>query len=297
METIKKKVLSSIYDKIVSGEKTYELRLADWSCKSGDILILIEMDDETKKPTGRQMKKIVGHVGKTKDFNLWTPEEVEQHGYQVISLLNEVPAIRIKDAWLLEQEVDKHLNQSQDKDKEQEIISDATIKEKIEAYRAAWLPYENQILQHMTEVVNLSFRQNIIDVYIAPYFNAFSDPLVVGIRFEPDLFVDILTHELLHRLLTDNLSMPSGYRIGGVWRELFGQNHTAVTLNHIPVHAIHKAIYLDSLKAPQRLQRDITRCQTHGTTDYVKAWEYVEEAGYQEIIEQLKKSYNSKLPT
>ena len=121
--------------------------------------------------------------------------------------------------------------------------------------------------------------------------------MVIGIRLEPDLFVDILTHELLHRLLTDNQSALPRNKVVDEWRKLFGQNHPPVTLNHIPVHAIHKSIYLDLLKAPQRLQRDITRCQAHGDTDYVKAWEYVEKAGYQEIIEQLKKSYNSKPAT
>ena len=240
------------------------------------------------------MKKLVGHVGKTKDFDFWTPAEVEQYGYQVISLLNEIPAIRIKNARFLKPNVYEHLDQPQDRG--QAIVDDEAIEQKIETYKVAWLPYENQILQHMTEAVNLSFRQNIIDVYIAPYFNAFSDPLVIGIRFKPDLFVDILTHELLHRLLTDNQSALPGNKVVDEWRKLFG-NHPPVTLNHIPVHAIHKSIYLDLLKVPQRLQRDITHCQTHGATDYVKAWEYVEEAGYQEVIEQLKKSYNSKPST
>ena len=292
MAVIEKKVDSEYYDRMASGEKTYELRLADWSCQSGDILVFTEVDAETRQPSGRQMRKLVGHVGKSKEFSFWTPERVEQHGYQVISLLNATPAIRIKNAWHLKEYVYENLENSQEKD--QQRMSDEVIEQKIEAYRAAWLPYEDMILQHMTEVVNLSFRQNMIDVYISPHFNAFSDPLVVGLRFEPDLFVDILTHELLHRLLTDNLSMPAGRRLGGLWRELFGQDHTATTLYHIPVHALHKSIYLDALKAPQRLQRDIDRCQAHGNLDYVKAWEYVERVGYQEIIRQLKQSYGSK---
>ena len=143
METIKKKVSSGWYDKIAAGETTYELRLADWSCKSGDTLVLIEVDAKTKQPTGRQMKKLVGHVGKTQDFDFWTPEEVEQHGYQVISLLNDIPAIRIKNAWHLKQYVYENLQQNQEKD--QKIVSDEVIEQKIEAYKTAWLPYEDKI--------------------------------------------------------------------------------------------------------------------------------------------------------
>ena len=88
-KTIEKKILSTYFKEIESGRKTYELRLADWDCQTGDMLILIEIDDETKNPTGRTMKREVGFVGKTKDYDFWTPEEIEKYGYQIISLLEE----------------------------------------------------------------------------------------------------------------------------------------------------------------------------------------------------------------
>ncbi|MDR2063988.1 MAG: DUF3850 domain-containing protein [Candidatus Nomurabacteria bacterium] len=86
---IKKKILSKYYRAIESGQKTFELRLANWRCESGDVLILEEVDDETKQPTGRSMRKKVGYVRRTKDFSFWTEEEVEKYGYQIISLLEE----------------------------------------------------------------------------------------------------------------------------------------------------------------------------------------------------------------
>lgn len=88
-KTIEKKVLSIYFNEIKSGRKTYELRLADWDCQTGDTLVLIEIDDETKQPTGRTIKREVGFVSKTKDIDRWTPEEVEKYGYQIISLLKE----------------------------------------------------------------------------------------------------------------------------------------------------------------------------------------------------------------
>jgi len=36
---IEKKILSEYFDKVARGEKTYELRLADWYCQSGDFVI------------------------------------------------------------------------------------------------------------------------------------------------------------------------------------------------------------------------------------------------------------------
>ncbi len=86
---IEKKILPEYFDKIKAGEKTYELRLADWECNQGDILVLIEIDPETKQPTGRIMRRKVGFVGKTKDLDFWTKEEIDKYGYQIISLLDE----------------------------------------------------------------------------------------------------------------------------------------------------------------------------------------------------------------
>lgn len=80
-----KKTWPDYFQKILDGEKTYELRLADWDCKEGDILILREWDPKTKKFTGRFVEKKVTYVGKTKNINFWPKEEVEKYGYQIIS--------------------------------------------------------------------------------------------------------------------------------------------------------------------------------------------------------------------
>lgn len=37
-----KKIWPEYFDKIADGSKTFELRLADWKCKEGDILLLQE---------------------------------------------------------------------------------------------------------------------------------------------------------------------------------------------------------------------------------------------------------------
>ena len=88
MREIRKKIWRTYFDKVESGEKTYEVRLADWGCNEGDVLILEEVLDGTDELTGRSVTKKVGFVGKTKDFTFWTDEEVDKYGYQVISLLD-----------------------------------------------------------------------------------------------------------------------------------------------------------------------------------------------------------------
>lgn len=82
---IEKKVWPEYFQKILEGKKTYELRLADWECNEGDILVLHEWDPVTKEYTGRSVEKEVTYVGKTKEMTFWSPEDVEKFGYQIIS--------------------------------------------------------------------------------------------------------------------------------------------------------------------------------------------------------------------
>ncbi|MEI6597019.1 MAG: DUF3850 domain-containing protein [bacterium] len=81
---IEKKIWSQYFEKVISGEKKFELRLADWECNAGDILVLREWNPETKEYTGRQIQKEVGYVIKTKECNLFSREDIERYGWQVI---------------------------------------------------------------------------------------------------------------------------------------------------------------------------------------------------------------------
>lgn len=82
---IEKKIRPEFFDKISSGEKNFELRLADWECAPGDILVLREWDPEKKDYSGRVLEKEVSYVLKTKDVKFFTPEEIEKYGWRIIS--------------------------------------------------------------------------------------------------------------------------------------------------------------------------------------------------------------------
>ncbi|MBI2669351.1 DUF3850 domain-containing protein [Candidatus Woesearchaeota archaeon] len=62
----------------------FELRLADFECNAGDVLILREGDPETKEYTGRVLEKPVTYVIRTKNVKFWTKEEIEKYGFQII---------------------------------------------------------------------------------------------------------------------------------------------------------------------------------------------------------------------
>ena len=65
---IRKKIWPEYFEKIKSGHKSFELRLADWQCHVGDTLVLQEFDPKTKQFTGREIKKQITFILKTKDI-------------------------------------------------------------------------------------------------------------------------------------------------------------------------------------------------------------------------------------
>ena len=198
------------------------------------------------------------------------------------------PQIRIKNAWLLRQNASEHLHILWGKEGD-DLIDHKGVDEKVAQYQAAWHPYEKKIIHSMCQILDLEFRQNIIDVNIAPWFNAFSDPMVIGINKTPDRFIEVLTHELLHRLLTDNTRTKYDTEYGKEWIKLFGSQNDFITLVHIPVHACLQAVFDDALSEPQRTQND--RKLSQQWDGYREAWAYVDSKGYQTIITQLRDSY------
>ena len=83
---IEKKAWPEMFQKVLDGDKTFDLRLADFACKIGDILMLKEWDPETKQYTGRTVEKEISYVLKTKDLKFWSQEETEKYGFQVLAL-------------------------------------------------------------------------------------------------------------------------------------------------------------------------------------------------------------------
>jgi hypothetical protein len=84
MVQIHKKILSEYFQKVLSGEKRTELRLADFEVNKGDILVLVEIDDYTKKETGRKIEVNVSYVMKTKDCTYWSEDDIDKYGFQII---------------------------------------------------------------------------------------------------------------------------------------------------------------------------------------------------------------------
>ena len=83
---IEKKVWPKYFQLILEGKKHFELRLADWECNVGDVLVLKEWDPNTKEFTGRILEKEITFIAKTKNIpEFWSKEDVEKYGFQIIS--------------------------------------------------------------------------------------------------------------------------------------------------------------------------------------------------------------------
>ena len=204
-----------------------------------------------------------------------------------------LPEIRIKNSFLLNNKVIPLLMPGLKESGHEHVANSEYIDKKVDAYTHAWEAHGEVILRSICEVLDTEFNQNIIDAYVVPFGNSFSDPMVISTKYDPDRFVEVFTHELTHRLLTDNTKLPRKRynKLSSYWQELFGNTHSFVTLVHIPVHAILEYVFTNVLHEPQRLQRDKEACMHF--PDYQLAWQYVEQNGYKNIIQQLREQYNN----
>lgn len=196
-----------------------------------------------------------------------------------------IPEIRFKNGWLLSRAFMAHKKEVKALRKIK-IPTHEDMMRMLDEREKAWKKYEKKIIPAMQRIVGRNFYQNIIDVYsVYGYGHAFSQPLVIGIRWPIESFVDCLTHELIHVLLTDNAQKDNR----NPWvRDTYHEIKDSTVLNHILVHAVHKEIYLNVLKEPERLENDILKCQKFPS--YKKAWEIVERDGHEKIIEGFRKS-------
>lgn len=97
MAVIVKKILPEWFEKVASGEKKFELRLADFDIKEGDTLRLEEWAEDgaatgvtvgggaSRYPTGRSIEKVATYVRKA-DLADWLKKQPEllEKGFYVI---------------------------------------------------------------------------------------------------------------------------------------------------------------------------------------------------------------------
>lgn len=81
---IEKKIWPQFFEKVKSGEKTFEVRLADYDYNIGDVIVLKEWDPDKKEYTGREIRKTISYVALTKDMRYWSDDEIDAKGFAIM---------------------------------------------------------------------------------------------------------------------------------------------------------------------------------------------------------------------
>ena len=87
MAIIRKKCSNKYFEAVENGEKSFEVRLADFECKPGDVLLLQEQAKNSKELTGKELKCEVLFRFNTKDMEKFhSKQEIEKYGLVVMSI-------------------------------------------------------------------------------------------------------------------------------------------------------------------------------------------------------------------
>ena len=84
---IEKGVQPNYFKAIAGGRKRFEVRLANFKCKPGDILVLKEEKRGTKKYTGRKQECEVLYKFNTKDIEKFhSKKDIDKYGLLVLAI-------------------------------------------------------------------------------------------------------------------------------------------------------------------------------------------------------------------
>ena len=148
--------------------------------------------------------------------------------------------------------------------------------------RKDWEKISKKVLIEISVSSRLKWKEKRIKCYVVGKCDPFSEPLTIHVFMKKSLFIDVLIHELIHQIFIQNMDTIDTY-FSNMNKKYPKESIT--TRIHIPLHAIHKNIYL-KLFNQERLNRDIAFCKRH--PDYRRSWEIVENEGYENIIKNLR---------
>lgn len=156
-----------------------------------------------------------------------------------------------------------------------EIIN---YKKKIESL---WKKQGNKILTEISKLTKYNWKEKEIICYIVGVTRCFSDPLTMCLIKDKSRFINLLTHELIHRIQTKNPEKNKKWK-NSLEKKYSQESKT--TKNHIIVHAAHCNIYLKR-SDKKGLNKDIESAQKY--PDYKRAWEIVLEETPEAILKKF----------
>jgi len=184
------------------------------------------------------------------------------------------PVVNIRQGKLLEPFFQAYVKE---KYPEHIFLDELGVAEKVSLFKTEWSLYQKVFFNAIFEVSGLRSTRNVIDVFIVSATDKdMSAPLIIRSRYEPKEFVNVLMHELLHIILTDNNVTIA-----------FG-DESKTTKNHIYVFALLTYLFKEILHDERGLELEKKKSDSEKNLEYRRAWDIVEKNGYKEIISTLK---------
>lgn len=148
-----------------------------------------------------------------------------------------------------------------------------------------WRKNEKKILSELSRITGLKWKEDFIYCYVVGSCRPFSDPLTMPMYNDKNYFIDTLIHELIHQLFTQEGNIKQTSK---AWKyvERKYRSETGKTRTHIPLQAILSYIYITFFDE-KRLKKDIISKSFF--YDYKRAWQIVQQEGYQNIIRDFRK--------
>ena len=168
------------------------------------------------------------------------------------------------------------------KELERNYPSKIEIIKYIESFKKSWSKESGKILEIVSKITGLKWKERKIKCYVIGFGRSYSDPLTISLKRKKQVFRDTLIHELIHQIQTQNSDKFQKW-IKKILMQDYSKE-SLLTKNHIFLHAVLKEIYL-KLYNKNRVKEDIKRCKN---PDYKRAWEIVEKEGHTKIINKFK---------
>jgi hypothetical protein len=150
-----------------------------------------------------------------------------------------------------------------------------------------WQKDGTKILDELPDITGLKWKEDKITCYIVGWAMPFSDPLTIPVYKDLKNAFDTLTHELVHQLFIQNEERGNDY-----WKYI-NENYKELAFNtriHIPVHAIHEAIFMKFF-GKERLDKEIRIMSAY--EEYKKSWDTVKKEGYKTIIKKFREEFKN----
>jgi hypothetical protein len=209
-----------------------------------------------------------------------------------------VPKIEFLWSWVYQMEVHSQNVKTEEYDYES---YEKYVLDFIKKIEKEWNKKGNEILRYIGEITGLKWKEEKIKCYVIKISTLipFSYPLTIPIQFETvegkiyvlsvERYIDMLFHELIHNIFIQNEKETEKY-FEYILNEKFNEEEFN-TVIHIPVHAIHKKIFMKFFNK-KRLELEIEKSSYY--PNYKRSWEIVNKKGEDSIIKELKDYVDTK---